>query len=519
MRPLAILLFLPALFAQGITGTWPTYNGDYSGRRYSALAQVGQANIDRLALNWFFRVANVGPQRGVGNPEIKSTPLFVDGILYFTIPDHVWALDARTGEEVWHYDWVDHGGHLIGNRGLGKYGDWLYFLAPDGWFISLNAKDGKERWRKKVADEKQQYFTTMAPMVVKNHVIVGVGGDAMDVPGYLEARDPETGELQWRWNTEPQPGEPGADTWPNKAAMEHGGGMTWNPGTYDPGLNLLYWGTGNPNPVYAGQGRKGTNLWTCSIVALNPDTGKLVWYFQASPHDTHDWDNVETPVLFDADVNGQRRKLLAQAARNGYFFVLDRTNGHSVVSKGFVGVNWSKGIDAKGQPIPDPAKEPKVDGSLVNTPAGGGTNWPPPSFDPETGLFYVNAREGYSFAYLTDTDDNPEGYGGSGSGGFGESVLEALDYKTGNVVWSHPYPSGGYGNAFAGILTTAGKLLFTGDPSGNLIAYDPANGKILWHFHTGQNVSNGPMTFEMDGRQYVVAGAGDTLFAFALAGK
>ena len=238
-----------------------------------------------------------GDMRGVGEPEIKSTPLMVNGVLYFTIPDHVYALDARTGLELWHYDWVDKGGHLVGNRGVGMYGNWLYFLAPDGWFISLDAKNGKERWRKKVADEKMQYFTTGAPMVVGNHVIVGVGGDAIDVPGYLEARDPATGELQWRWNSEPAKGEPGSETWPDEASMSHGGGMTWLPGTYDPELNLLYWGTGNANPVMAGQGRKGADLWTCSIVALNPDTGKLVWYFQGSPHDTHDWDNTETPVL------------------------------------------------------------------------------------------------------------------------------------------------------------------------------------------------------------------------------
>src|ERR1700730_2701436 len=251
----------------------------------------------------------------------------------------------------------------------------------------------------------------MAPMVVGHHILIVLGVDPIYVPGYLEARDPETGELQWRWNTEPRKGEPGSETWPNDAAMVHGGGMTWLPGTYDKDLNLVYWGTGNPNPVMAGQGRKGSNLWTCAIVALNPDTGKLVWFFQGSPHDTHDWDNIETPVLFDAEVNSQKRKLLAQAARNGFFFVLDRTNGKSLVSKGFVGVNWAKGIDEKGQPIPDPAKEPKVDGSIINTPGGGGTNWPPPSFDPDTGLFYVNARRGYSVAYLTDTDDNPEGYG------------------------------------------------------------------------------------------------------------
>ena len=332
--------------------TWPTYNGDYSGKRFSPLTQIQASNIHSLAIAWMYRVTVAGPMRGVGAPDIKSTPLMVNGVLYFTIPDHVYAVDARTGEELWHYDWVDNGGHLVGNRGVGMYGDWLYFMAPDGWFISLDAKTGKERWRKKVADEKMQYFTTLAPLVLDHHVIIGVGGDAIDVPGYLESRDPETGELQWRWNSEPQKGEPGAETWPNEAAMAHGGGMTWLTGTYDKELNLLYWGTGNPNPVMAGQGREGADLWTCSIVALNPDTGKLVWYFQGSPHDTHDWDNTETPVLFDAEIDGKPRKLLAQAARNGYFFVLDRTNGKNVLSKPFVPLNWSKGSRRKGPANP-----------------------------------------------------------------------------------------------------------------------------------------------------------------------
>jgi acido-empty-quinoprotein group A len=521
---LSLALLASASFGQSLdpkallkpsVDTWPTYNGDYSGQRYSKLSQINSATIGLLALNWMYRT-NVGPQRGVGIAEIKSTPLLVDGILYFTIPNHVWAVEARTGMELWHYAWQDKGGHLVGNRGVGMYKGWLYFMGPDGWLISLNAKDGKERWRKLIADEKLQYFTTMAPLVVGNRIIIGVGGDAMDVPGFLESRDPQTGDLQWRWYTTPRPGQPGADSWPHKNAMEHGGGMTWQTGTYDPELNLLYWGTGNPNPVYAGQGRKGDNLWTCSIVALNADTGKLVWYFQASPHDTHDWDNVETPVLFDAEVLGQPRKLLAQAARNGYFFLLDRTNGKNLLARGYVGVNWSKGVDSRGQPIPDPAKEPKVDGSLINISAGGATNWPPPSFSPETGMFYVNAREGYSIAYLTDTEANPEGYGGMGGGLFSEAVLKALDYKTGNIIWSHKYPSGTFGNSGPGILTTAGKLLFTGDPSGNLIAYDPATGRILWHFRTGAMVSNGPMTYQLDGKQYLVVGAGDTLFAFTL---
>jgi alcohol dehydrogenase (cytochrome c) len=513
LDPKALSLFNPPADA------WPTYNGDYSGRRYSPLRQIDASNLGSLGIAWMYRISGVGPLRGVGSPVIKSTPLMANGVLYFTIPDHVFALNARSGELIWQFDWEDHGGHLVGNRGVGMYGQWLYFLGPDGWFISLDAATGKERWRKKVADEKLQYFTTMAPLVVKNHVLVGVSGDAMDVRGYLEARDPETGDLQWRWWTEPEkPGDPGSETWPNQAAMNHGGGMTWLSGTYDPQLNLLYWGTGNANPVYAGQSRRGANLWTASIVALNPDTGKLAWWFQASPHDTHDWDNVETPVLFDAAIDGRPRKLLAQAARCGYFFVLDRTNGRNLVSKGFTGVNWSKGVDAKGQPIPDPAKEPKVDGSLIDIPAGGGTNWPAPSYDPDTGLFYVNASRGYSIAYLTDADPKPEGYGGRGGALTSEAVLEALDTRTGDIRWSHTYPSGGFATAGPGILTTAGKVLFTGDLAQNLIAYDPAAGTILWHFTLPQNVSNGPSTWMLDGRQYLIVGAGDTLFAFAPAG-
>ncbi|MEO7141940.1 MAG: acido-empty-quinoprotein group A [Bryobacteraceae bacterium] len=512
---LAAQMLNPAALLKAPTDTWPTYNGDYSGRRYSPLTQINAPSVGRLAMAWMYRT-NVGAERGVGNAQIKSTPLEVNGVLYFTVPDHLWAVDARTGAELWHYAWQDHGGHLIGQRGVGMYGNWLYFMGPDGWFISLDAKDGKERWRKHVADSKLQYFTTMAPMVVGNHILVGVGGDAMDVPGYLEARDPETGDLQWRWNTEPRPGEPGAETWPNKGAMEHGGGMTWMPGTYDPELNLLYWGTGNPNPVYAAQGRKGSNLWTCSIVALNPDTGKLVWYFQASPHDTHDWDDVETPVLFDGVFHGKPRKMLAQAARNGYFFVLDRETGKNLVSEPFVGADWSKGVDAKGQPIPNEAKEPKVAGALLNTPPSGGTNWFPPSFDPVTGLFYVNATRGYSLAYLTETDEKPEGYGGSGRGLWSEHVLEAIDYQTGKLRWSHVYHgNAGFGSG-GGILTTAGKLLFSGDPSGNLVAFNPETGNILWHFGLAAPLSNGPMTYELDGRQYVVVGAGDTLYGFAL---
>ena len=496
------------------TDTWPTYNGDYSGRRYSPLKQLNAANVGDMTLAWVFRANTgaAGANTGFGGIEIKATPLEVNGILYFAIPDHAWAVDGRTGRQLWHYRWESKGGIHIGNRGFGMYGDWIYFETPDNYLVCLNAKDGTERWHVEIADVKQEYFSTPAPVVIRNHVLVGTGGDSLDVPGFLESRDPETGNVQWRWNTTPRKGEPGAETWPNKDAMEHGGGMTWMPGTYDPELNLYYLGTGNPNPVMAGQGRAGSNLWTCSIVALNPDTGKLVWYFQTSPHDTHDWDAVQTPVLIDGMIDGKPRKLLAQANRNGYFFVLDRTNGKNLISTPYMKINWSKGVDAKGQPIPDKTKEPKTDGTLVTPSSSGATNWPPPSFDPETGLFYVSTTESYSIFYLTDTDAKPEGYGGRDSGVWSKPGIAAIDYKTGKVKWQHQYPrTSGY---LSGLLTTAGKLLFAGDPFGNLIAFDPANGDELWHAKLTAPVSNGPVTYLLDKHQYVVVGAGDSLYAF-----
>ena len=303
---IAILLFLtlglgaPFAIAQGLdptallkpaTNTWPTYNGDYSGRRFSTLDQINATNIKSLTLAWIYSARQ----------ELKSTPLEVNGILYFTSPDNVWAVDARFGREIWHYYRKSEGDH-IGNRGLGMYKNWLYFTTPDAHLICLDAKDGTVRWNVELADPKLGYFATMAPLVVRDHIVAGISGDVTDVRGYLESLDPETGAVQWRWYTEPDPGQPGSETWPKDTdALLHGGGMTWMTGTYDPELNLLYWGTGNPNPVLVGDERPGDNLYTCSIVALNPDTGKLVWAFQPSPHDVHDWDAVETPVLFYAE--------------------------------------------------------------------------------------------------------------------------------------------------------------------------------------------------------------------------
>ena len=343
--------------------------------------------------------------------------------------------------------------------------------------------------------------------------MVGISGDDFDVPGYVEAHDPDTGALQWRWYTHPDPGTPEAKTWPNDEAMLHGGGMTWVPGTYDPDLNLYYFGTGNAQPVINGDARPGDNLYTATICALNPDTGKLVWYFQPNPHDTHDWDAVQTPVLIDGVINGQKRKLLAQASRNGWYFLIDRTNGKALVSTPFTLQNWTLGLDEKGSPIPNPAKMAKPNGALVSPNQGGAANWFPPSFDPQTGLFYVAASDAYSVYYIFDNNKKPEGWAGNDRGGYSRFALRALDYRTGKLKWEHKWAAGG---ARSGILTTAGGVLFTGDTVSNLIAFNAATGAILWHAGLGNPVSNGPTTFELDGQQYITAAAGDTLYAFVL---
>jgi alcohol dehydrogenase (cytochrome c) len=443
---------------------------------------------------------------------IKSTPLEVNGVLYFTAPDNVWAVDARFGREIWHYQRPSEGDH-IGHRGLGMYKNWLYFTTPDAHLVCLDAKDGAVRWIVELADPKLGYFSTMAPLVIRDHVIAGVSGDVTDIRGFLESLDPETGKIQWRWYTTPDPGQPGSETWPKDSdAILHGGGMTWMTGSYDPALNLLYWGTGNPNPVLAGAGRPGDNLYTCSIVALNPDTGKLAWYFQPSPHDVHDWDAVQTPVLFDADFHGQPRKLLAQASRNGFFFLLDRSTGQHLLTAPFIDQTWASGVDSAGRPIAKPEATPSPDGALVEPGSDGASNWMAPSFDPQTGLFYVNARRLFSIFYNTVTG-KAEGWGGRDRNLWANSTLRALDYRTGKVAWNHEI---GNGESVAGILTTAGHLLFSADNSGNLLALDPATGKTVWHLNVGGRMVASPMTYQLDGRQYLIMAVQDTLYAFAL---
>jgi alcohol dehydrogenase (cytochrome c) len=555
----ASLYLIPAMFsgiamAQGLSSAdllkpladdWPTYSGDYSGKRYSKLTQVNQSNVKNLTLAWTSRMtAGAGgggggrggggaptivggegttdASAGGGNANIRASILEVNGILYLDTPDNAWAVDARDGRTLWHYVWKTKGGTHIGNRGLGMWGNWLYMETPDDYLVCLDARTGKERWHIEIANFSQQYFSTMAPVVVGNHILVGTGDD-LDEPGYMESVDPETGAVQWKWFSVPmKKGDPGLETWSNLDAAQHGGGNVWIPGSYDPETHLYITGTGNPTPAYTGQSRgEGVNLYTCAMVAVNVDTGKMAWYYQTSPHDTHDWDSAQTPVMVDADFNGKPRKLLVTASRNGYFFTLDRVTGeHLVTGKFSDTVNWAKGLNANGQPVRDPAKDYDVGGALVSPNNGGATNWPPPAFSPDTGLFYVPSSDNYAMYYLTETDPR----GAMGLGGKDEvgvatlgSYLTAIDYKTGKVRWQHKYPAGGAGGGGGGngLLTTAGKLLFGGDHGGSLVAYDPADGKILWHSRIGQ-VSNAPETYMLDGHQYILVAAEGSLFAFTL---
>jgi len=545
-----LLLAAAGVFAQGggvspadllkpLKNDWPTYNGDYSGRRYSALTAVNTNTVKNLSLAWSIRMTpgpNPPAGRGrfgpapklivggegtgdliVGGGTIKASVLAVDGTLYFTMPDNAWAVDARDGREIWHYYWKTRGGTHIGNRGLAMWNNYLYMETPDNYLVCLEAKTGKERWHKTIADLDQGYFSTPAPIVVGNHVLVGTGND-IDSPGFLHSFHAETGELEWTHYTVPmKKGDPGLETWASLDAARHGGAQTWIPGAYDPETKLYIIGTGNPTPAYTtGLRGEGDNLFTCSLVAINVDTGKMAWYFQTSPHDMHDYDSAQTPILVDAPFNGKQRKLVLTAARNGYFFTLDRVTGERLVTAKYgQHTNWAKGLNKFGGPEHDPVKDPTVGGALVSPTSDGTVNWQPPAFSPDTGLFYVPEGNGFSLFYLTDLDPRGSmGLGGKEEANVGTAgnYLSAIDYKTGKVVWRHRYYGNGGGG---GLLATAGGLLFAGDGMGNFVAHNSRTGKPVWSTRIG-NVTNAPQTFLLDGHQYVTIATGDTLWAFVL---
>jgi alcohol dehydrogenase (cytochrome c) len=516
---------------------WTTYNGDYSARRYSLLKQINQSNVGNLSLAWVTRfTAGFGPTGNIpapagrgaaapypvivgglgtgefnagGSPRLGGGILMVNGILYMSSPDNAWAVDARDGTILWQYYWKTRGGTHTGNRGMGMWHDNLYLEVHDDYLICLDARTGKEKWKKEVSSFEQQYFSSFSPLVIGNHLLVGTGND-MDSPGFLQSFDPETGNRQWIAYTVPMnAGDKGVETWASLDAARHGGAQAWLPGAYDPDTHLYVFGTGNPTPAYTTGRGDGDNLFTCSLVAVNVDTGKMAWYYQTSPHDTHDWDSTEAPVFVDAPFGGRMRKLVLTAQRNGYFFALDRVTGeHLVTGKMGLVNNWALGIDEQGRPRRNPAKDATIAGSIVNADV---TNFPAPAFSPETGLFYAPENNSLRITYLMDPDPRGSmGLGGVSGGGFLSygSYIDAIDYKTGKIAWRHEI------SGTVGLLATAGNLLFSGDGQ-NLVAYEPATGKPLWHSRIGA-AGNAPETYLLDGRQYILATGGDQLFAFVL---
>ncbi len=529
----------PEQLLKPLKSDWPTYNGDYTGKRYSALTQINRETVKNLSLAWYSQLtagAESVPSRageqvpliiggeGPGDIKfsagsIKGSALVVDGTIYITMPDNAWAIDARDGRQLWHYFWKTRGGTHIGNRGFGMWHGYLYMETPDDYLVSLDARTGKERWHRMIANMDEGYFSTPAPLVIGNHLLVGVGND-IDSPGFLQSYDPETGDLQWKFYTVPMnKGDIGADTWASLDAARHGGAQTWITGAYDPATNLYIFGTGNPTPAYT-TGLRGDldNLFTCTLIAVDIDTGKLKWYFQTSPHDMHDYDSAQTPVLFDGLFKGKMRKMVATAARNGYFFILDRVTGeHLVTSRYGLTTNWARGLTPAGGPRRDPAKDAIVSGALVSPNSGGTVTWQPPAFSPVTGLFYTYEVNSFSEYFLTDPDPR----GSMGLGGRDElfvgsagSYLTAIDSHTGEARWRHRFYSPGIIGG-GGLLATAGGVLFSGDGSGNLAAFDAASGRPIWNTRIGM-ISNAPQTFEMDGHQYLICASGATLWAFVL---
>jgi alcohol dehydrogenase (cytochrome c) len=492
---------------------WLTYSGRYSGWRYSTLNQITVANASHLAMQWAFQVGDLG--------QFETTPIVVDGVLYGTGQnDRAFAIDARTGRPIWRYqrnlpDKLQPCCGMV-NRGMAILGTRLFVATLDAHLIALDTKTGNILWDVTAADYHKAYTFTVAPLAVKNEVIVGVSGGEYGVQGFIDAYDAATGRRLWRFNTVPSPGEPGDETWSGES-WKTGGAPAWITGTYDPELNLVYWPTGNPAPSNYGEERGGDNLYSNSIVALDADTGKLKWYFQFTPHDLYDYDATQVPVLIDANWEGHPRKLLVQANRNGFFYVLDRVDGKFLSAKAFGKVTWARGIARDGRPIINTSLASSPEGTRVCPGALGLTNWYSPSYNPETGLFYVATsdecdiftsapqpyRAGHDFlgsVYVPDPVERPTG------------ALKALDALTGTEKWSFPY----FSNPNGGALSTAGSVVFAGDSDGNFIALNARTGRDLWHVQLGAAIYSAAITFEVDGKQYVTIPAGSALFAFAL---
>lgn len=497
-------------------GNWPSYNGLLSGNRHSALDQINTANVAGLAPRWMFPVRS--PR------ELQVTPVVVDGVMYVTTVNEAFALDAANGREIWHYrrgqtrGVVGDAGSGI-NRGVAVLGDRVFMVTDDARVIALHRLTGRLLWDTKMAPHEENYGATLAPLVVNDLVIAGVSGGDEGARGFLAAHNVATGEEVWRFWTIPAPGEPLSETWVG-SALPHGCGAAWLTGSYDPELDLLYWTTGNPCPDYNGDERKGDNLYSNSVVALEPATGKLRWHYQYTPHDLHDWDAVQTPVLADAEWRGEQRKLLMQANRNGFFYVLDRENGELLLAEPFVDeLTWAERIGDDGRPVLIPGQIPTPGGTLTCPAVEGATNWMSPAYHPETGLFYLNALEKCS-VYIKRPQEWEAGdsfYGGTTRTAQDtpeQKYLRAIDIQTGKRVWERKQV--GQARAWGGVLSTAGGLVLYGDDSGAFAAVDAKSGEPLWDFQLNVNWKASPMTFMVNGKQYVAVAADRNIVVFGL---
>lgn len=489
---------------------WLTYSGDYRGTRFSELKQVNTDTVKTLVPRWVYQTGALG--------KFETTPLVVDGILYGTgQDDRVFALDARTGRPIWQYQYIYPSdirpccGHV--NRGVAILGDKVFFGTLDAHVVALDAKTGNVVWDVTATDYRNGYSFTLAPLAVKNLIIIGISGGEYGIRGFIDAYDANSGKRVWRFNTTPGPGEKGHETWAGDS-WKIGGAAAWITGVYDKETNQLFWPTGNPAPSNRRVQREGDNLFSNCLLALDVDTGKLNWYFQYTKHDEHDWDSTQVPVMIDLD----GKKLIAHANRNGYFYLIDRTTGKLILSKPYIKTTWSDTKDEEGRPVATKDSSPTLEGNLVCPGAAGGTNWMSPTFDPQTRLFYVNAREQCDI-FSTAPQENEAGHAYYGSAYFPAAdaepywgALRAIDPLTGEKQWEfkHVTPS------WSGVLSTAGGLVFTGDSEGNFIALDAKTGKPLWHFQMGGAVIAAPMTYAIDGKQYVAIGAGSALFTFTL---
>lgn len=492
---------------------WLTYFGDYSGRRHRDLKQITPANVKNLRVEWIFQTNQPG--------EFQATPLVVDGIMYFTASNGVaFALDARSGRQLWKFTYPLPKGELMPtgtiNRGFAMLGDRLFMTTPDAHLLALDARTGQLLWNVEMADNKKGYGATVAPLAVKDKIIAGIGGGEYGIRGFVDAYDPATGKRLWRFYTIPGPGEPGNETWEGDS-WKRGGGPTWLTGTYDPELNTLYWTTGNPGPDLYGDVRKGDNLYTCSDLALNPDTGELKWHFQFTPHDTHDWDANQTPMLADMDFRGKPRKVLLHANRNGFFYVLDRVTGEFLMAKPFVKQTWAKGIDDKGRPIEIPESKPSKEGTNVCPGLVGGTNWMPPALNPATGWFYFAVREQCDVFYeAPPVYIEGKAYWGSVFRGLTEEkeygFIRAIDPKTVETKWEFRLAKA----PWSGVLSTGSGLIFATDTDGYIFALDAKTGALLWRLNLGYTLKGGPITWALGERQYVTMGAGAAVVTFAL---